>query len=534
LGIGPERSFTGARIRRFRREKHMADVDVLIAGAGPTGLVLALWLAQSGVRIRIVDKAAEPGTTSRALVVHARTLEFYRQLGIADAVVDAAVRFAAVNLWVAGKQVAHVDLGPLGEGATAFPYMLIFPQDEHERLLIERLSAAGVRIERPCELRGFDERGDRIVAHLVHGDAREEQCETAFLAGCDGAHSTVRARLDAGFPGGTYAHVFYVADVQASGPVMNHELHVALDEADLLAVFPLRGDARARLIGTVTPQGEHASRPLEWRDVSHTVLARLGIRVSQVHWFSTYHVHHRVASHFRTGRAFLLGDAAHIHSPVGGQGMNTGIGDSANLGWKLAAVAASRIDARVLDTYEPERIAFARQLVATTDRGFQLASSDGAIARFVRIRVLPRILPRLLQLRALRRFMFRTLSQTAIRYPESALSRGAAGSVRAGDRLPWIEPANGIEDNHAPLSSLDWQLHVYGRVPAAIEQACRHKGLALHAFAWRSSMQQAGLARDGVYLVRPDGYVAFADAASDATPLVRYLDDWRITARRAG
>jgi len=187
----------------------------------------------------------------------------------------------------------------------------------------------------------------------------------------------------------------------------------------------------------------------------------------------------------------------------------------------------------VLDTYEPERIAFARQLVATTDRGFQLASSDGAIARFVRIHVLPRLLPPLLRMRALRRFMFRTLSQTAIRYPESALSRGGAGSVHAGDRLPWVELANGLGDNYAPLSSLDWQLHMYGSVPAAVEQACRHKRLALHAFAWRPSMQRAGLARDGVYLVRPDGYVAFADAASDATALLRYLDEWRIATRAA-
>jgi 2-polyprenyl-6-methoxyphenol hydroxylase-like FAD-dependent oxidoreductase len=512
----------------------MPDIDVLIAGAGPTGLALALWLAQSGARVRIVDKAAEPGTTSRALVVHARTLEFYRQLGIADAIVDAAVRFAAVNLWVAGKQVAHVDLGALGEGATAFPFMLIFPQDEHERLLIERLSGAGVNVERPCELRAFDERGDHIAAHLVHGDGREEQCEAAFLAGCDGAHSTVREKLKAGFPGGTYAHVFYVADVQAGGPVMNRELHVALDKADLLAVFPMKGDARARLIGTVGPQREHANRPPEWHDVSHGVLERLGIDVSHVNWFSTYHVHHRVASHFRAGRAFLLGDAAHIHSPVGGQGMNTGIGDSANLGWKLAAVAASRIDARVLDTYEPERIAFAQRLVATTDRGFQLASSDGAVARFVRIRVLPRVLPPLLRLRALRRFMFRTLSQTAIRYPESALSRGSAGSVHAGDRLPWVPLANGargVADNYAPLSTLDWQVHVYGEAPAAIEQACRRRSVALHAFAWQASMQRAGMARDAVYLVRPDGYVAFADATGDAMALARYLDDWRITPR---
>ena len=509
----------------------MPDVDVLIAGAGPTGLALALWLAQGGVRVRIVDKAPTPGTTSRALVVHARTLEFYRQLGIADAVVDAAVRFDAVNLWVRGRRAAHVDLGPIGAGATAFPFMLIFPQDEHERLLIERLRARGVDVDRPCELRGFDDRGEPIVARLAHGDGHEEQCEATFLAGCDGAHSTVREVVAAGFPGGTYAHLFYVADAEASGGVMNHQLHVALDEADLLAVFPMKGDARARLIGTVKGRNEHAQRPLEWADVSRNILERLGIDVARVNWFSTYHVHHRVASRFRSGRAFLLGDAAHIHSPVGGQGMNTGIGDAVNLGWKLAAVVRSRMAERVLDTYEPERIAFAKRLVATTDRAFQFATSDGPLARFVRVRLVPRVLPRLLAFRAVRRFMFRALSQTAIAYPDSALSRGQAGGVRAGDRLPWIslgDAPNGYADNFAPLGSRNWQVHVYGETTSELSDVCARRNIALHAFAWRDAMQAAGLARDALYLLRPDGHVAFANAQRDAAALARYADEWRI------
>jgi len=529
----------------------MTRTDVLIAGAGPTGLALALWLAQAGVRIRIIDKAPGAGTTSRALVVHARTLEFYRQLGIADAVVDAAVRFDAVNLWVGGRRVAHVDLGPIGAGATAFPYMLIFPQDAHERLLIERLRAFGMDVERPCELRGFDERDDHVVARLAHGDGREARCEATYLAGCDGAHSTVRRVLDVGFPGGTYARLFYVADTEARGPVMNHELHVALDAADLLAVFPMQGDARARLIGTVKRGGadttfdpgdarpgqaaKAAAEPIAWHDVSDRIIARLHMDVERVNWFSTYHVHHRVASHFRGGRAFLLGDAAHIHSPVGGQGMNTGIGDACNLGWKLAGVVRSRIDARVLDTYAQERIAFARRLVATTDRAFEIATSDGSIARFVRMKVIPRVLPRLLASAAVRSFMFRTLSQTAIEYRSSTLSSGAAGSVRAGDRLPWIELAdapNGCADNFAPLASRDWQLHVYGDPGHGVTAACRQRNLPLHAFPWRAAMQGAGFARDACYLVRPDAYVALAQAhGNDVGALKRYLDDWRIVVR---
>jgi 2-polyprenyl-6-methoxyphenol hydroxylase-like FAD-dependent oxidoreductase len=512
----------------------MPDTDVLIAGAGPTGLVLALWLARSGVRVRVIDKEAEPGTTSRALVVHARTLELYRQLGLADAVVERGVRFAAVNLWVGGGHVARVYFGDLGAGMSPFPYLVIYPQDEHERLLIERLRALDVDVERPLELTGFDDRGDHVVARLKDSDGREETCEAAYLAGCDGAHSQVREVLQTGFPGGTYAHMFYVADAEASGPVMNHELHVALDEADFLAVFPMKGEGRARLIGTVTAQAADRHGKLEWNDVSPSVIARLGIEVKRVNWFSTYHVHHRVVSRFRKGRAFLLGDAAHIHSPVGGQGMNTGIGDAVNLAWKMAAVLQSRTHERVLDTYEPERIAFAQRLVATTDRAFQLVTSDGPLARFVRLHVVPLVLPAVFGSNVTRRLMFRTVSQTAIHYRDSVLSRGAAGKVRAGDRLPWVRLDGGTTkgaDNYTPLTTLDWQVHVYGEAPAALADACRARNLPLHTFPWQGAMPSAGLERNAVYLLRPDGYIGFADQRADPQELERYVDQWQVKTR---
>ena len=161
-----------------------------------------------------------------------------------------------------------------------------------------------------------------------------------------------------------------------------------------------------------------------------------------VNWFSTYHVHHRVASHFREGRVFLLGDAAHIHSPVGGQGMNTGIGDAINLAWKLAAVLRGA-DPGVLDTYEPERIGFARRLVATTDRAFQLATSRSAAARPIRRSIIPALLPRLFARADTQRVMFRIVSQTRIRYRHSWLSEGHAHGIHAGDRLPWVDGTGG-------------------------------------------------------------------------------------------
>ena len=246
------------------------------------------------------------------------------------------------------------------------------------------------------------------------------------------------------------------------------------------------------------------------------------IDVRSVNWFSTYRVHHRVAARFRHGRVFLLGDAAHIHSPVGGQGMNTGIGDAVNLAWKLAAAIRGRAPARILDSYEPERIGFARRLVATTDRVFQFVTRSGRLAARVRVHVAPRVISALFRLPAVRRFLFRTISQTAIEYRESALSEGRAGRIRGGDRLPWVKSA---PDNFTPLKSLDWQVHVYGSASGALAASCASRGLPLHVFPWSRNAALAGLARDATHLVRPDGHVALADALHSPARLERYLDD---------
>jgi 2-polyprenyl-6-methoxyphenol hydroxylase-like FAD-dependent oxidoreductase len=394
----------------------LRDTDVFIVGAGPTGLVLALWLTRLGVRVRIVDKTAEPGTTSRALAVQARTLELYRQVGLADAVVARGRPMHAINLWAAGKPVAHAGLGDMGQGISPFPYALIFPQDEHERLLIDRLAQTGVDVERETELVSLEADARRVLIRLTRAGGATETCEAAYVAGCDGAHSTVREAVEIGFPGGTYDHLFYVADVEARGPAINGELHAALDTTDFLAVFPLKEDGRARLIGTVRTEVRHQHENLSWKDVSRRVIQWMRVDVERVNWFSTYRVHHRVANQFRKGRAFLLGDAAHIHSPVGGQGMNTGIGDAVNLAWKLAAVVNGHADPSLLDSYEPERIAFARRLVATTDRAFTGVTSDKTIARHVRLDIVPVVVPMIFSFAITRRFMFRTISQTAVNY----------------------------------------------------------------------------------------------------------------------
>jgi 2-polyprenyl-6-methoxyphenol hydroxylase-like FAD-dependent oxidoreductase len=399
---------------------------------------------------------------------------------------------------------------------------MIFPQDEHERLLIKRLGTLGIEVERRTELLGFEDDGRQVRATLRRSDGSEEVCTASYLAGCDGGRSRTREVLNIGFPGGTYDHLFYVADVQATGAPMDGNLHVDLDVADFLAVFPLKGEGRARLVGSVRDDAAKDPEHLKFEDVKERAIRNLKIEVQRVNWFSTYRVHHRVAKAFARGRAFLLGDAAHVHSPVGGQGMNTGIGDAVNLAWKLAAVLKEHSGAALLESYEPERIAFARRLVATTDRVFAGVISPGALARFVRTQVVPGIAPGLFSLAFVRRFAFRTVSQIAVNYRGSALSCGAAGKIKGGDRLPWVESA-GTRGNFAPLATLKWQVHVYGSPSTELVHFCAQRALQFQSFPWQAACHAAGIMQNALYLVRPDGYVALADPDASTQRLGQYF-----------
>ncbi len=496
--------------------------DVLIVGAGPTGLVLALWLTKLGAKIRIIDKTAEPGPTSRALMVHARTLELYRQLGLADIVVARGHKVPAVRFWVRGEPQARLSFEEVGADLTPYSFLLIFPQDEHERLLIATLEGLGVPVERNTELLGYSDEGAQVIARLRGPDGQEERCKAAYIAGCDGARSIVRETMGTGFPGGTYHHIFYVADVEASGPAIDGELHVDFEEADFLVLFPLAGKGRARLIGTVRDDRADRADTLNFEDVSGRVIENFKVDVKKVNWFATYHVHHRVAQHFRKGRAFVVGDAAHIHSPVGGQGMNTGIGDAINLAWKLKAVLAGGASDSLLDTYEGERIAFAQRLAKTTDRIFTLATAEGRIANILRTRVVPVALPTLAKFEAVRDFLFRTMSQLEISYRHCSFNAGKAGDIHGGDRLPWVV-AEGT-DNYEPLADMVWQVHVYGRAKPDLSAWCKEHDVPLHVFAWRSEYEKAGITRDALYLLRPDTYIGIVDPSGSVETLSRYLD----------
>ncbi len=264
--------------------------------------------------------------------------------------------------------------------------------------------------------------------------------------------------------------------------------------------------------------------------MSTRVIEWMRIDVERVHWFSTYHVHHRVADRFRAGRAFLLGDAAHIHSPVGGQGMNTGIGDAVNLAWKLAAVVNGCADPSLLDSYEPERIAFARRLVATTDQAFTYVTSNGPIARRVRLNVVPAVIPMIFAIRGHATLHVSDGLADGGELSRQPLERGTRGiGVR---RRPFAVGDHRLERCRQLHAADDARLagpRLRHRRPGRSQAMCEARMLPLHVFPWRPAMGRAGLRRDAVYLVRPDGYVALADPEGRATAVTSYLDARKLT-----
>src|ERR1700757_696146 len=440
----------------------MPPAPVLIVGAGPSGLNLALALIRRSVPCRLISEADGPGEESRAMVVQARTLEFYGQYGLAAEVVERGVVAETAHVREGGssgsREVLSISFKDMGAGLSPYPFALAYPQDDHERFLIEKLKDAGCEVEWGAKLTAFREGENGIRATIEHNTGRVEEAESEYICGCDGARSCVRETLQLGFPGGTYEQLFYVADVKIARG-FSRDLYINLGEHILSLMFPVRSSGMQRLIGLVPSELSHREN-LGFEDIRSQIEPLLDIKVTEVNWFSTYRVHHRVADKFRVGRAFLVGDAGHIHSPAGGQGMNTGIGDAVNLGWKIAHVLQNRADKSLLDTYEPERIGFARRLVATTDRVFSFVTAEGRIADIIRTRVAPVLIPTAMAFEAAREYLFRTVSQITLNYRDGPLSVGADGHVHGGDRLPWVFIDG--KDNFEPLAEMNWQVHVYG------------------------------------------------------------------------
>jgi 2-polyprenyl-6-methoxyphenol hydroxylase-like FAD-dependent oxidoreductase len=540
-----------------------SGVPVLIVGAGPTGLALAAQLRWLGARFRIVDRSLDPAHESRALAVQARTLEILDALGLGDRLVKRGSTSTRLAIHLGARRVASATLGPTSIATTRYPFILFVSQAETERVLGEHLSGSGVSVERGVELVRFYLSERHVECELRHEGGREERVQASYLIGCDGAHSTVRRGAAFSFRGGSYPEDFMLGDVEADGPLEHGAVNSFVGGGGVAMFFPLRApttwrviamkahDPRVSLDGPASDDAPTSPLTLEELQAIVAVPTAGSIVVRDPAWLSHFRLHHRQVAHYRRGRVFLAGDAAHIHSPVGGQGMNTGIQDAWNLGWKLALVERGLARDALLESYQAERWPVGRTLLRYTDRVFSTftrAMSAGRLASWARERVASRVLPRVLESSWLRSLAFRFVSELGVRYRQSpAVMEGRPRlhrGPRAGDRLPdarlsrdgrAVPLQRAVVGPHLALvlcgDARSWNADCVTDLVERFRGLVKVHRVSTHASAGMLTCEPETLALLGVrtagqYLVRPDGYVAFRSGGHDLEEVTRYLTRW--------
>lgn len=523
--------------------REAGGTEVLVVGAGPTGLTLALELAAQGVAARIIDAAPDAVHESRALAVQPRTLEVLARHGVAERLVAAGDPATTVVVHAAGR-TATVALSDPGLRETAYPFLLFVSQAVTERVLLERLARYGVPVERGCRLEGLDQDGDGVTCAVAGPDGRTAVVRARYVVGCDGAHSAVRKAGGIAFGGTAFPQSFLLADLHADG-LEPGRVHAYLAAAGIQLFFPLGVPAPWRTI-VLRPPDAGADPTVE--GVQRLTAGYTGgrVRVRDPVWLTGFAVHSRCADRFRSGRVLVAGDAAHIHSPAGAQGMNTGIQDAVNLGWKLALVCRGLAAPALLDTYDAERRPVARAVLRTTTLAFRATTSRHPLVAAVRPRLAAVALPLVARATVLRRAGFRRVAELTVRYRRGPLARGRTGPLRpgprAGDRCPDgpVTVAGRPATLHARLPATAFQLLLCGPPEAwdgAALRRFRERWPAVPvahltapggpAEAWVADaavLRRLGLRRGraAAYLVRPDGHVG----VRTHDPRLRKVDAW--------
>ena len=419
--------------------------QVLIVGAGPSGLMMAAQLLRYGVQPIIIDSKQGPTAESKALAVQARSLEIYRQMGLIDRIISGGKKAEGVSFNEDGKQMAELSLANVGAGQTAFPFILLYQQSKNERLLLDFLTLNCCPVYWQTNLTEITQTSTLASVKLQSGDTVISlTCD--YLIGADGAHSTVRKQLQIPFNGDTYGHKFYLADVELDNPELDgNKVQLFLAKKGFSAFFPMPEERRYRVLGNL-PDDFDSKEDLHLDELLPYLKAidQVDLKIAQTYWFTVYKLHHRMADKFSEGRCFLVGDAAHIHSPVGGQGMNTGLQDAYNLAWKLAGVVNKQLNAKILESYAAERMPVARDLLSTTDRVFTMVMSRSWLTGLFKKWILPPLLKFAWGKPNIREMFFRRVSQINIGYRDSSLSLhiSQATQIKAGDRLPYLKVFN--------------------------------------------------------------------------------------------
>ena len=511
--------------------------DVLVVGAGPVGLTMACELARRGVRCRIIDKAATPASTSRALAIFPRTLEIFEMMGMVDPVLGAGHQLSGVAIYNRSGQIAHIGFSSL---PSRYRFAVSLPQSETERLLTEHLTGFGIVVDREKELLNLSQLPDAVQAVIRNSEGLDERFESGWLIGCDGAHSSVRHLLGLPFEGNADPETFLLADVKIDGPLDHVHIHLFLTGEGLVGIFPLRGDRCRIIVNTPMDAEGQPVGDLRLAEIQSILESRTnsGIRLTEPVWMSRFRISHRKIPDFRVGRIFLAGDSAHIHSPAGGQGMNTGIQDAMNLAWKLALVVHKKSPDSLLDSYNEEREPVAKMVLSLTDRLTRLACLHGALSQQLR----DALLPILTGIHLVEDRIAETMAEIGIHYRHSSIVSGKTGhAVHAGDRAPDCEFQQGttreplrlfdlfrkpmhhllcFADTDADIASKACALcvevgrHFNGLIDALVVTRGTQADFSEVLFDWDGAAHALYEAEPGAFvLIRPDGYIGFRGGA---------------------
>jgi 2-polyprenyl-6-methoxyphenol hydroxylase-like FAD-dependent oxidoreductase len=501
-----------------------APLDVLVVGAGPTGLALAAQLRSHGTAFRILDRSLDRARESRALAIQPRTLEALAGFGVTEELVARGNPAMQLRMHLP-RRVVQLPLFDIGLTDTAYPFLLFLSQAETESILAEHLAARDVVVERGTELVRLERKGPAVTCRLRRVDGTEETVDARCVVGCDGAHSTVRTQAGIGFEGYAYPQTFLLADLEVDG-LETGALHTYMTGSGMVFFFPLGSPATWRMLAMRPPGAPDIEVQLGFLQKITDEYASDRLVLRDPVWMTDFRLHNRGAAHYRSGPFFLAGDAAHIHSPAGAQGMNTGIQDALNLGWKLALVCRGRAPAELLETYEIERAPVGRSVLRFTDRAFTIGTSSNPLIRLARTQLAPHLAPLALRATGPRGRVFRTVSELGIHYRRSpastAGSRPPRKGPRAGDRLPDLP--RGLQ---ARSAGPGWHLLLSG--PPALWPDER---LAPFLRGQDDLINVHRLGRESPWpdvvqgLVRPDGYLGYVARGAQLEGLHAYVEHW--------
>lgn len=504
--------------------------DVLISGAGPTGLLLANQLARFGINFIILDKKSGPTNESRALALQARSMEIYQQLGVIDEVLRDGEKSLGIGVYKHSVELGYVNLGQMAKDLSPYSFIMVYEQSKNEEMLNRLLQSKGKEVTWNTEIISYEKSDDgyNVTGRTSEGVEVKYTCK--YLCACDGGNSVVRKISGMPFTGGTYENVFFVADTHVKQNLSHDRLLGFLSKFSINLFFPMQGSHRYRALG-ILPKEYYHRDDIKFSEIASHMknTEKIPFDFYDTSWYSTYRLHHKKVKEFSTGNVFFSGDAAHVHSPAGGQGMNTGLQDAYNLSWKLALVIHKNAKPVLLNTYNEERNPIAENLLKTTDRFFSVMTSQSTFFTFVRMNIAPLIIPLAARFKFFRRLIFLFASQIKISYEKSSLSKGIAGKIKGGMRLPYFTLNNSgksIYDITRESFNKNFILLNYGLPAEKFLNLDKNSFTVVNLEKNNSNdeaVTKAGYSKTWMALIRPDNYICYISETENIQEMFEHM-----------